>query len=202
VRASIPPALRSALLVIALFVILVPSCGGPAADDPLGAVIRSLPSGMAVLYARTLVAEDEEAQPVVGVVAVVREAADRLTLRVYDWDGRSVALTHSVAGGETFENLDLFDADGDGRRDIVVIWGGGQLSMIEVIGRRKDERYRSLFQNAGSEIEIRQTVTGQFEILVTGRTYEERPGQPPVYETIPYRWDGERFSPANPRPAL
>jgi len=193
-RASIPPALRGASLVIALS-ILLPSCSGPAAVDPLGAVIGSLPSGMTVLYARTLAADIEDDQSA-GVVTVVREADGRLTLRVYDWDGRSATLAHSVAGGETFENLDLFDADGDGRRDIVVIWGGGQLSLVEVIGRRRDDIYRSLFQNAGSEIEIRQTAAGQLEIVVTGRTYEELPGQPPVYETIPYRWDGERFSPA------
>jgi len=196
-RASILSTLRAASLLILPF-LLLPSCGGPAANDPLGAVIGSLPSGTDVLYVRTLIDENEEAQPVVGVVAVVREAVDRLTLRVYDWDGRTVSLAHSVAGGETFENLDLLDADGDGHRDILVIWGGGQLSMVEVIGRREDEPYRSLFQNAGSEIEVRRTVTGQIEILVTGRTYEELPGQPPVYETIPYRWDGEHFSPTNP----
>ena len=191
------PALRSAPLVVTLL-ILLPSCGAPAVNDPLGAVIRTLPSGETVLYVRTLTTEDEEAPPE-GVVAVVREAAGRLTLRVYDWDGRSVILAHSAPGGETFQNLDLFDADGDGRRDIVVIWGGGQLSVVEVIGRQENDRYRSLFQNAGSEIEIRQTASGQLELLVTGRTYEEPPGQPPVYETIPYRWDGERFSPATPR---
>ncbi len=194
------PALRSAPLVAILTILLV-SCGGPATYDPLGEVIRSLPSGEAVLYARTLAAADEDGPPA-GVVAVVREVDGRLELRVYDWDGRSASLVHSVPGGETFQNLDLFDADGDGRRDIVVIWGGGRLSIIEVIGRRGEERYRTLFQNAGSEIEIRQAPGGGLELVITGRTYEEEAGQPPVYESVPYRWDGEHFSPATPGPSM
>ncbi len=192
-------ALRSAPLV-AILTILLASCGGSATGDPLGDVIRSLPSGEAVLYARTLAAADEVCPPA-GVVAVVREADGRLELRVYDWDGRSASLAHSVPGGETFQSLDLFDADGDGRREIVVIWGGGQLSIVEVIGRRREERYRTLFQNAGSEIEIRQAPGGRLELVITGRTYEEQAGQPPVYESIPYRWDGAHFSPATPVPS-
>ena len=198
-RATIHPALRRAPLVCSLL-ILLSSCSGSDTNDPLGEVLRSLPSAETVLYVRTLTAEDEDASPE-GVVAVVRDTAGRLALRIYDWDGRSATLAHSVPGGETFQNLDLFDADGDGRRDIVVIWGGGQLSVVEVIGRQENSRYRSLFQNAGSEIEIRQTPDGRLELLVTGRTYEEPPGQPPVYETVPYRWDGEHFSPASPGPA-
>ena len=191
---------RSAPFLVALLLLLLPSCGAPAANDPLGGVMQSLPSGETVLYARTLPAEVEEAPPE-GVVAVVRETTGRLTLRVYEWDGRKARLALTVPGGETFQNLDLFDADGDGRPDIVVIWGGGQLSLVEVIGRREDESYRSLFQEAGSEIEIRRTPAGLLELLVTGRTYEEQPGQPPVYESIPYRWDGDRFSAPLPVPA-
>jgi hypothetical protein len=198
-RTSIDPALCSAPLLVILSILLA-SCGEPAVNDPLGGVIRSLPAGESVLYARTLAAEDEEGPPE-GVVAVVSEAAGRLQLRVYDWDGRSASLAHTVPGGETFQNLDLFDADGDGRREIVVIWGGGRLSVVEVIGRQGNDRYRSLFQNAGSEIEIHQTPGGRLELLITGRTYEEEAGQPPVYETIPYRWDGERFSPATAVPS-
>jgi len=198
-RTSSHPALRSTPLLVTLTILLA-SCGEPAIYDPLGAVIRSLPPGESVLYARTLAAEDEEGPPE-GVVAVVRGAAGRLALRVYDWDGRSASLAHSVPGGETVQNLDLFDADGDGRREIVVIWGGGRLSVVEVIGRQGNGRYRSLFQNAGSEIEIRQAPGGRLELLITGRTYEEEAGQPPVYETIPYRWDGERFSPATTVPS-
>lgn len=198
-RTSTDPVFRSASL-LAILTILLASCGEPAVNDPLGGVIRSLPAGESVLYARTLGAEGEEGRPE-GVVAVVREAAGRLELRLYDWDGRSATLAHTVPGGETFQNLDLFDADGDGRREIVVIWGGGRLSVVEVIGRRGDDRYRSLFQNAGSEIEIRQAPGGRLELLITGRTYEEEAGQPPVYETIPYRWDGERFSPATAVPS-
>jgi hypothetical protein len=189
---------RSSPFLPALLLFL-PCCGAPAANDPLGGVMQSLPSGETVLYARTLPGEVEEAPPE-GVVAVVREPSGRLTLRVYEWDGREAHPAHTVPGGETFQNLDLFDADGDGRSDIVVIWGGGQLSLVEVIGRREDDRYRSLFQEAGSEIEIRRTPAGLLELLVTGRTYEEQPGQPPVYESIPYRWDGERFSTALPVP--
>lgn len=196
-RAAIRPALRSAPLISSLILLLLSSCGGPETDDPLGGVMRAIPSEETVLYARTLAPELDDAMPE-GVVAVVRDRSGRLALRVYDWDGRSASLEYSIEGGETFENLDLFDADGDGRRDISVIWGSGQLSVIEVIGRRQNGRYRSLFQNAGSEIEVRQTPDGRLELLVTGRTYEEEPGQPPVYETVPYRWDGEEFSSATP----
>jgi hypothetical protein len=184
-----------------MLTILLASCGGPATYDPLGGVIRSFPSGESVLFARTLAAADEDGAPA-GVVVVVRDVDGRLELRVYEWDGRSASLAHSVPGGETFQNLDLFDADGDGRRDIVVIWGGGRLSIIEVIGRRGEDRYRTLFQNAGSEIEIRQAPGGGLELVITGRTYEEEAGQPPVYESVPYRWDGEHFSPATPGPSM
>ena len=191
---------RGAPFMLALLLLLLPSCGAPAAGDPLGGVMQSLPPGETVVYARILPAEVEEAPPD-GVVAVVRETSGRLTLRLYEWDGRKARLAHTVPGGETFQNLDLFDADGEGRPDIVVIWGGGQLSLVEVIGRGEDDGYRSLFQEAGSEIEIRRTPAGLLELLVTGRTYEEQPGQPPVYESIPYRWDGERFSAALTVPA-
>ncbi len=58
-----------------MLTILLASCGGPATYDPLGGVIRSLPSGESVLYARTLAAADEDGPPA-GVVAVVREIAE------------------------------------------------------------------------------------------------------------------------------
>jgi hypothetical protein len=190
---------RRAPLCLTLL-LLLPSCGAPPATDPLDAAIRSLAPGETVIYARTLAAGVEEAAPE-GIVAVVRDGAGRLVLRVYEWDGRDTTLAHESAGDETFENLDLYDADGDGRRDIVVVWGGGQLSQVEVIGRQEDDRYRTLFENAGSAIEIRQTPAGELELLVTGRTYEEQPGQPIVYESIPYRWDGARFSPFLPAPS-
>ena len=63
-----------------------------------------------------------------------------------------------------------------------------------MIDRQDDGAYRSIFQNAGREVEIRYGAGGSVGFLITSRTYEETPGQPPVLESDLYRWDGTGFT--------
>jgi hypothetical protein len=173
------------------------ACGRPVAGDPLAAVFRGLAGGETILYARTLPAPGGNG-PAAGAVAVVRDAGGRLELRLFDWDGEKAAPALAAQGGETFLDLDLLDADGDSQPDIVATWGGGHLSMVEVLARGPDGAWRSLLNDAGSEIEIGRCPGGRLELAIISRTFEEGEGQPPIYERIPYRWDGARLAPVPP----
>ena len=180
-------------LSVALFVALgAAACGHRGADDPaLRALARILQPGDRVVLARTL---DPDADD--RFVAVVRTAAGKQELRLYERTGgrRDYVLAHKEQQGDEFHNLVLEDVDGDGREEIVTTWTGGHLELLDVIARGADGSYRSLFQNAGQEIERRYGQGGVVEFWITSRTYQEQAGQPPTYDTVVYRWDGKKFS--------
>ena len=51
---------------------------------------------------------------------------------------------------------------------------------------------------SSSQIEERYAPAGTVDFLITSRTYEEAEGQPPVYGSALYRWDGVSFTEIRP----
>ena len=125
---------------------------------------------------------------------VVGSATGKPELRVYErTGGGDYLLKHTAQQGDAFRNLSLEDVDGDGHDEIVATWEGGHLEIVEVIARGPDGSYRSIFQNAGRQIERRYNSAGLIEFWITSRTYGEGPGESPVYATTVYRFEGGKF---------
>jgi hypothetical protein len=180
-----PAALAAAALLLALG---AAACArGP--DDPvLSLPGRTLKRGDRVAVLRTLDPEGTRVGMVVGT------AAGKPELRIYEKKGPGeYALVHTVQQGDSFRNLSLEDVDGDGKDEIVVTWEGGHLELVQVIARGADNTYRTIFQNAGRQIEKRYDPAGLIEFWITSRTYEEGPGEPPAYATTVYRFEGDKY---------
>jgi hypothetical protein len=128
------------------------------------------------------------------IAAIVRRGDGRPELRCYEKKGKDYALAHTTQQGDRFRNLTIEDVTDDGRPEILATWEGGQLEILQVIARADDGSWATIFQNAGQEIERRYAPGGTVEFWITGRTYEEGPGQPPIYATVVYRWDGKGFT--------
>ncbi|HEU4403237.1 MAG TPA: hypothetical protein VFT43_14165 [Candidatus Polarisedimenticolia bacterium] len=172
--------------------LLAGSCARRSDDPGLSMLRETLRPGERVLLSRVL---DPETGDRIAVVVV--PAGGRPELRVYERHGsRGFALAFTAQQGDRFQNLDLEDVDADGRDEILATWEGGHLETLEVIARGEDGSYRTLFQNAGRQIERRYGPTGALEFWITSRTYEETPGQPAAYDTTVYRWDGAKFAEA------
>ena len=188
--------MRRRWLSALLAAVLAGACGACArrsADPALAALSAALAPGERVLLLRAL-GSGPGADPADRIAAIVRPAGGREELRVYERRGGALALVHTERQGDLFRNLVVEDVDGDHHPDLVVTWEGGQLEILEVIVRGEDGVYRTLFQNAGQEIERRYGPGGAVEFWITSRTYEEGPGAPPIYASTPYRWDGKAFS--------
>ena len=159
-----------------------------AADPVMTLLARTLRQGDRLIFARTL--DPEGARIVVAVAA----AAGKPELRFYESKGQGVyTLAHTTQQGDGFRNLTLEDVDADGQDEYVVTWEGGHLEIVEVIARGQDGSYRTIFQNAGRQVEKRYTPAGQLEFWITSRTYDEKPGQPPRYETTVYAWKDGKY---------
>lgn len=177
--------------------LLTPACGRGRPDDPLlGAVGRILRPGERLALFRPFGPETGE-----RFVAVVRTAGGKTELRVYERRAApgDYAVAYAEQQGDLFHNLVLEDVDADGQEDIVATWTGGHLEILDVIARDQGGAYRSLFQNAGQQIERHFGPDGAVEFWITSRTYRESPGQAPTYETLVFRWNGTRFSEAPKR---
>jgi len=149
---------------------------------------RTLKRGDRVVLLRTLDPEGTH----VGLV--VDTAAGKPELRIYERKGpKEYALVHSDQQGEAFRNLSVEDVDGDGRDEIVVTWEGGHLEIVEVIAPGADNTYRTIFQNAGRQIERRYGPAGLIEFWITSRTYDEGPGQATSYATTVYRFENGKY---------
>lgn len=187
---------RHPLLVAAAAVVLaacLPACRSRSGDPALLSVARLLQKGDRLVLVRALDPEGTR------VAAVVNTAAGKPELRIYESrDGRYVQA-HTASQGDGFKNLEVVDVDLDGQEEMVVTWEGGHLEMIEVIARDAGGAYRTIFQNAGRQIEARYDAAGRIEFWITSRTYEEGPRQSPDYETDIYRWDKGGYAEA-PRP--
>jgi hypothetical protein len=188
------PAARRPLLVAAAVLALaawLPACRSRSGDPALLAVVRLLQKGDRLVLVRAL---DPAAT---RVAVVVNTAAGKPELRIYQsGDGKSYTQVHIASQGDAFKNLTLMDVDLDGQEEMVVTWEGGHLEMIEVIARDPGGAYKTIFQNAGRQVEARYDAAGRIEFWITSRTYEEGPRQAPDYETDVYRWDKGAYTEA------
>lgn len=188
-----PKAVRRAVwaAVTLLGALGAPACT-PRPDDPVLPLLRAtLKHGDHVVLVRAL---DPQAA---GVAAVIDTPAGKPELRFYRRKGRGqYALVHTVQQGDSFKNLSVEDVDGDGKDEIVTTWEGGHLEIIDVIAQGTDPAYRSIFQNAGRQVEKRYDPAGLVEFWITSRTYDEGPGQPPAYATTVYRLKEGKYAEA------
>lgn len=175
-------AVRLAALLALAAGVAASGCRGR--EGPLPVVVRELAPGERVLALRDL-----DSVAARSVAAIIVAPGGKPELRIFQVDERGeYRVTHRSSQGDAFRNLDLEDVDADGRDEILVTWRGGHLEMIEVIARAEDGSCRTLFQNAGREIERRVGRDGRIEFWIGSRTYEENPGQPPAYDTAIYRF--------------
>ncbi|HEV8702619.1 MAG TPA: hypothetical protein VGV60_15200 [Candidatus Polarisedimenticolia bacterium] len=162
----------------------LPACRARPEDQALRAIAGVLRKGDRLIALRAI---DPAAT---RIAAVIGTAAGKPELRIFEGGGgKKLVLAHTASQGDGFKNLALQDVDLDGREEIVVTWEGGHLEMIEVIARDPSGAYRTIFQNAGRQIEARYDAAGRIEFWITSRTYQEGPRQAPDYETTVYRWD-------------
>lgn len=186
------PLAPTAPVLASILLALCAACGRARSQDPaLQALERVLAPADRLVLARVL-------DPDTGdrIAAVVRPASGKPELRIYERRGGQGdhVLSFKTQQGDLFHNLSLEDVDGDGREEIVTAWTGGHLEILDVLARDDAGAWRSLFQNAGQEIERRYGPAGAVEFWITSRTYEEKPGQPAAYGVSVYRWDGRGFS--------
>jgi len=179
-------AVRAAAVL--LFAVAASACARP--DEPILSLLgRTLKKGDRVVLVRTL--DPEGAR--VGLV--VDTASGKPELRIYERRGaKDYALVHTAQQGDAFRNLSVEDVDGDGKDEIVVTWEGGHLEIVEVISPGEGQAYRSIFQNAGRQVEQRYGPAGQIEFWITSRTYDERPGEAPGYATTVYRFENGKYT--------
>jgi hypothetical protein len=173
---------RGAIVAVLLLGALSPVACTRRPDDPIPALLRTtLKRGERIVLVRPL---DPQAA---GVAVVIDTKAGKPELRLYEQKapGR-YALARTVQEGDSFKNLSLEDLDGDGKDEIVTTWEGGHLEMIDILAQGADHDYRSIFQNAGRQVEKRYDSVGHVEFWITSRTYDEGPGQPPAYSTTVY----------------
>jgi hypothetical protein len=153
-----------------------------------------------------------------GSIAVVVSGKDgKVELRIAEPKGSAggsaaggagadgLVIVHTSRPGDEFRNLTLEDVTGDGSPEVVTRWIGGQLEVVEVLGRASGASgagasspgaagtWTPLLQNGGQEVETRRRVDKTTAFWITSRTYEEAAGQPPVYQTTIYSWDGKQF---------
>lgn len=184
------PMQRRTRSAVALLLALAASACSRRPDEPILSLLgRTLKRGDRVVLVRAL--DPEGAR--VGMV--VDTASGKPELRIYERQGaQNYALVHTAQQGDAFRNLSLEDVDGDGKDEIVVTWEGGHLEIVEVISQAEGHAYRSIFQNAGRQVEQRYSPAGQIEFWITSRTYEERPGEAPAYATTVYRFENGKYT--------
>jgi hypothetical protein len=188
--------------VLLAFALLVPiaACQGlgpaPGGPDVRGLLKR----GETLVLFRNVAAAPAPGTPGAAsavpefTVVVVKQADGKLELRVGEHRPRGAAQVHASRPGDEFRNLAIEDVNSDGRPEIVSTWLGGQLEIVEVLGRSDDGAWKPILQNAGQIIEERRLSDRSTAFWITSRTYEEESGQPPIFETVVYRWDGSAFN--------
>ncbi len=133
-----------------------------------------------------------------AVALVVRGGDGAIELRLAERRaGGALAVTHTSRPGDEFRNLSVEDVTGDGKPEVTTTWLGGQLEVIEVLGRDAQGGWKVYLTNGGQTIEERRRSEGAASFWITSRTYEEETGQPPVYQTTIFDWNGTSF--AEPR---
>lgn len=134
-----------------------------------------------------------------GAIALVVKGGDgEVELRLAERRaGGALTVTHASRPGDEFRNLSVEDVTGDGKPEVTTTWLGGQLEVIEVLGRDAQGEWKALLQNGGQTIEERRRSEGAAAFWITSRTYEEETGQPPVYQTTIFDWNGTLFAEAH-----
>jgi hypothetical protein len=168
----------------------LPACRGTGGAADLRGVPELVKPGEALQMARSL-----PAAPGAGdmVALVVRTTDKHDELRVGERSSAGWKITHTSRPGDEFRNLLVEDVNADGRPDLVTRWAGGQIEIVEVLGRGADKTWSAMLQNGAEVIEERRRPDRTVAFWLTSRTYEEDPGHPPVYETTVYGWNGHAF---------
>jgi hypothetical protein len=166
------------------------ACRGTGAAADLRGVPELVKPGETLQMARALPASPGVAD---AVALVVRIDDKHDELRVGERSSSGWKVTHASRPGDEFRNLMVEDVNGDGRPDLVSRWAGGQIEIVEVLGRGAGDTWGALLQNGAEEIEERRRPDRTVAFWLTSRTYEEDPGHPPVYQTTVYAWNGRAF---------
>ena len=183
----------------------VHSCRRPAPDALLGDLTGLVRPGEVVQLLRRVAPTPVPGSP--GATApvpelqllVVRTRDGKSELRIGEQRSQGRVQVHASRPGDEFRNLTVEDVNADGRPEVVTQWQGGQLEVVEVLGRDTEGSWSPLLQNAGQIVEERRLPDRTTAFFITSRTYEEEAGHPPVYETLIYRWDGKGFAQDPPK---
>lgn len=181
---------RTAIAAALLVAGCLPACRGRGGDADLRGVPDLVRPGEALQMARSL-----PAVPGAGdaVALVVRTTDKHDELRIGRRAGDGWKVVHSSRPGDEFRNLLVEDVNADGRPELVSRWAGGQIEIVEVLGRGADDVWSPMLQNGAEVIEERRRPDRTVAFWLTSRTYEEDPGHPTVYQTIVYGWNGRAF---------
>ena len=163
-------------------------CRATGDGGALAHVAEVVKSGEAAVLVRTL----PPPAPSGSLAVVVTGKDGKVELRIAEPGGSGLVVVHTSRPGDEFRNLSVEDVTGDDAPEVVTSWIGGQLEVVEVLGRASGT-WTSLLMNGGQEVETRRRPDHTTAFWVTSRTYEEGAGQPPVYQTTIYSWDGKQF---------
>jgi hypothetical protein len=166
------------------------ACSGAGGGADLRGVPDLVKPGEALQMARALPASQGAGD---ALALVVRAADKHDELRIAERSGAGWKVAHVSRPGDEFRNLLVEDVNSDGRPDLVSRWAGGQIEIVEILGRGADNAWSALLQNGAEVIEERRRPDRTVAFWLTSRTYEEEPGHPPVYETTVYGWNGRAF---------
>jgi hypothetical protein len=176
---------------------ILPACRANGDGSALARIGDVVQGGEAVILVRAL----PPPLPAGSIAVVVKSRDGKVELRLAEPRGNGLEIVHTSRPGDEFRNLAVEDVTGDGAPEVVSSWIGGQLEVIEVLGRSAATgQWTQLLMNGGQEIETRRRPDHTTAFWVTSRTYEESTGQPPVYQTTVYSWDGTKFRDENAAP--
>lgn len=129
------------------------------------------------------------------VVAVTQDSNDYSPkLRIFLKSGNDYKEEFVTRGGEVFNDLFIDDVNKDDYVDVVALWQCGQLKCITIVGYEKGTGgLKVLLDTGGRDVRLRSAPDGTKEVIVTSRTYEEKPGEVWTMATAVYHWNGTQF---------
>jgi len=129
------------------------------------------------------------------VVAVTQDSNDYSPkLRIFLKSGADYKEEFVSRGGEILNDLFVEDVNKDGYLDVIALWQCGQLKCITIVGyEKKTGGLKLLLDTGGRDVQLRLAPDGTKEVIVTSRTYEEKPGEAARMTTAAYHWNGAQF---------